>query len=377
MEKMLSITLRHLFIENEKKIGLQFYPNKIIQALIKELPEPRWSKEHNMVYIKNTPENVNTIFNKFRGVAWVNCRYFFKNKPVNTGVESGDISWVYKRKLSENFRTCPKEYLLKLELKKYSNSTIHSYVNCFEAFINYYKDLQIEELNEVHIRAYLSQLVKKGLSNSYINVAINAIKFYYEMVLDMPNRFYEIERPIKEHKLPKVLSKEEVLSIIENTNNIKHQCIVALLYSSGMRRSELLNLKLTDIDSKRMTIRVEGAKGKKDRYTLLSEKILQDLRKYFVVWKPKNYLFEGPDGGKYSPTSIKSIIKQAARKAGIRKNVSPHMLRHSFATHLLESGTDLRHIQVLLGHSSTKTTEIYTHVAVDTFKNVKNPLDSL
>lgn len=229
---------------------MQFYPNKVIQALIKELPEPRWSKEHNMVFINNTPENVNAIFNKFRGVAWVNCRYFFKNKPVNTGIESGDISWVEKRDLPENFRRCPKEYLQKLELKKYSNSTIHSYVNCFETFINYYEGLKIEELNETHIRAYLSQLVKKGRSNSFINLAINAIKFYYEIVLDMPNRFYEIERPIKEKKLPKVLSKEDVLAIIENTNNIKHRCIVEILYSAGLRRSELLKLKLTDRQQK-------------------------------------------------------------------------------------------------------------------------------
>src|SRR5690606_12620270 len=141
-----------------------FHSHKVIHALIKELPEPRWCKEHNMVYIKNTPTNLNAIFNKFRGVAWVNCRYFVKTKPVNTGIESGDSSWIEKRKLPKNFRTCPKEYLQKLELKKYSNNTIHSYVNSFEAYINYYGDSQINELNETHIRTYLSQLVKKGLS---------------------------------------------------------------------------------------------------------------------------------------------------------------------------------------------------------------------
>ena len=375
MEKILSVTLRHLFLNNEKKIGMQFYPNKVIQALIKELPDPRWSKEHNMVYIKNTPENFNVLFRKFKGVAWVNCRYFSNNRPVNTGLESGDISWTEKRNLPEGFRSCPKEYLQKLELRKYSNSTIHSYVNCFEAFINYYKDLKIEELNEIHVREYLSQLVKKGRSNSFINLAINSIKFYYEIVLGMPNRFYEIERPMKEVKLPKVLSKEEVLAIIENTNNIKHRCIVSLLYSAGLRRGELLKLKLTDIDSKRMLIRVAGAKGNKDRYTLLSEKVLKDLREYFVKWKPKVYLFEGVNGERYSSASIKNIISQSAAKGRIKKRVTPHMLRHSFATHLLESGTDIRYIQVLLGHSSTKTTEIYTYVAVDAFKKVKNPLD--
>jgi site-specific recombinase XerD len=197
----------------------------------------------------------------------------------------------------------------------------------------------------------------------------------------MPNRFYEIERPIKEHKLPKVLSKEEVLTIIDHTNNIKHRCIVSLLYSAGLRRSELINLKIPDIDSKRMLIRVEDAKGNKDRYSLLSNTVLQDLRRYYLQYKPQEYLFEGPQNEKYSSTSIASIIKNAAEKAGITKKVTPHMLRHSpasaggFATHLLENGTDLRNIQTLLGHNSLKTTEIYTHVAAISFNKIKNLLD--
>ena len=148
----------------------------------------------------------------------------------------------------------------------------------------------------------------------------------------MPNRFYEIERPIKEQKLPKVLSKEEVLTIIDHTNNIKHRCIVSLLYSAGLRRSELINLKIPDIDSKRMLIRVEDAKGNKDRYSLLSNTVLQDLRRYYLQYKPQEYLFEGPHNEKYSSTSIASIIKNAAEKAGIKKNVTPHMLRHSPAS---------------------------------------------
>ena len=191
----------------------------------------------------------------------------------------------------------------------------------------------------------------------------------------MPNRFYEIERPRKESKLPKVISKEEILSIIENTNNIKHRCIVQLLYGSGLRRSELLNLKLDDIDSKRMLVRVVGSKGNKDRLTLLSKTALNDLRKYYTKYEPHIYLFEGKKGIKYSGASVLKIVKTAAEKARIRTTVTPHVLRHSFATHLLESGTDLRQIQVLLGHGSTKTTEIYTHVATNTFESIKNPLD--
>ncbi|MEQ8687266.1 MAG: tyrosine-type recombinase/integrase [Imperialibacter sp.] len=376
MEKLQNLTLRHLYFNDEKYIGIQFYPHKVVQALIKELPEPKWSKEHSMVCIKNTPQNLTAIFNKFKGVAWVNCAYFFKNRPINShGQENGDISWMEKRKVNDGYKTCPAEYLQKLSIKKYASNTIRTYVNYFEKFINHYKDHEINALNELHIKSFLEHMVRNKCSNSALNQAVNAIKFYYEIVLDMPNRYYEIERPLKEHKLPKVLSKTEVLAIIENTTNIKHRCVVELLYSGGLRRSELLNLKVTDIDSPRMTIRVEGAKGNKDRFTLLSEKVLEGLRKYYVKWKPSNFLFESPEGGQYSATSVKRIITAAAEKARIKKLVSPHMLRHSFATHLLESGTDLRQIQILLGHNSLKTTEIYTHVATTAFNCIKNPLD--
>jgi integrase/recombinase XerD len=376
MEKLQNITLRHLYFNEAKYIGIQFYPHKVVQALIKELPEPKWSKEHNMVCIKNTPQNLTAIFNKFKGVAWVNCSYFFKNRAINAyGEEHGDISWVAKRQLSKDYRPCPAEFLQKLSIKKYSSSTIRTYVFYFEKFINHYKGAEVNALNETHIRSFLAEMVKSKASSSALNQAVNAIKFYYEIVLDMPNRFYEIERPNKEHKLPKVLAKEEVVAIIANTRNIKHRCIIELLYSAGLRRSELLNLKISDIDSKRMMIRVEGGKGNKDRYTLLSEKVLIDLRQYYAASRPKNYLFEGPGGVAYSPRSIEHILKRACEKAKIVKRVTPHMLRHSFATHLLENGTNLRDIQTLLGHNSLKTTEIYTHVASNAFSTIKNPLD--
>ena len=376
MEKLQNITLRHYIINNEKCIGILFYPNKVIQALVKQLPNVKWSEEYQVVYLKNTHQNLNAIYSTFRGVAWINARYFFKNRPVNThGNSNGDIQWAEDRILKEDYRRCPKEYLQKLELKKYSNNTIRAYVRCFEQYLNHYKDADPNELNELQIKDYLSTLIKKKVSNSYINQSINAIKFYYEIVLDMPNRFYDLERPIKEQKLPKVISKKEVLEIIKNTANIKHKCIVELLYSAGLRRGELLNLKLTDIDSERMVIRIEGAKGNKDRYSLLSINVLEDLRAYFKQWRPQKYLFEGPGGTPYSATSVEQVVKKSARKAGIYKKVCPHMLRHSFATHLLENGTDLRNIQVLLGHNSLKTTEIYAHVATNAFDNIKNLLD--
>ena len=376
-QKTLQVNLKHLLIKKQKKIGIQFYPNKVLQALIKELPNPKWSDQFNMVYLPNTKNNLDAIFKKFKGVAWVNTSHFFRDKPINPYRDKLSLDYFRNRKQSEGYKHCPPEYLQKLEIQKYALNTVKTYITCFEAFINHYKNLDLLEINEELIRQYLQKLVQEKKSNSYINQAINSIKFYYEGVLGMPNRFYSVERPRKENKLPKVISKEEVKAIINTTNNSKHKCIVSLLYSAGLRRSELLNLKLSDIDSQRMIIKIIGAKGNKDRVTLLSEKVLVDLRAYFKSYKPKKWLFESPKGEQYGATSIKEIINRAAHKAKIKVRVTPHMLRHSFATHLLENGTDLRYIQTLLGHHSSKTTEIYTHVATNAFKRIENPIDTL
>ena len=282
-----SITLKHLLIHFKKQIGLQFYADRTTLALAKGLPEIQWSDEYNMYYVLNTKENLSTIFNTFRGIVWINCSHFFSNRPVRLSNEPVRADWYRKRKLPANYRPCPEVYLRKLELKKYASNTIKTYVSCFEAFLNYYKDVDLVSLNENDIRCYLQTLVKDQKSNSYINQAVNAIKFYYEVVMEMPNRFYSIERPRKEYTLPKVLSRPEVKAIINNTTNLKHRCIVGLLYSAGLRRSELLDLKSHNIDSNRMLIRVENAKGNKDRYTLLSKTMLADLRKYWHEYKPK------------------------------------------------------------------------------------------
>lgn len=370
-----SITLKHLLIKNQQCIGFQFNADKVIEALIEQLPDPKWSRQFRMAYILNTNENINLVFEKFKGVAWVNCNYFFQDRILNHDNQPIDTKWFKKRSTKENFKTCPEEYLQKLALKRYSNNTVRNYVSKFEEFINYYKDVELLNLNENDVRNYLQKLVEEERSNSYINLSINAIKFYYEMVLGMPNRFYAIERPRKEFKLPKVLSKDEILSIIEHTNNIKHRCIVSLLYASGLRRSELLNLIPSDIDSKRMLITVRQGKGNKDRNTVLNQRVLDDLRIYFKNYNPKVYLFEGAKPSKkYSASSVLQIVLRASKKAGIKERVNPHMLRHSFATHLLENGVDLRYIQLLLGHNSTKTTEIYTHVATHTFMDIKDLL---
>ncbi len=260
--------------------------------------------------------------------------------------------------------------------KRFSANTQRIYCHYFGDFINYFNGTNIDDITKEEINNYILSLIKNNkISISQQNQRINAIKFYYEKVLGREKQYYEFHRPIKEHKLPKVLSKNELKQILNSCSNIKHRCILMLIYSAGLRRSELLNLTVSDIDSERMVINIRVAKGMKDRISLLSDNLLQLLRIYYKEYKPKKYLFEGQSGGKYSPTSVANILKKAAIKAGIKKAVTPHMLRHSFATHLLEQGTDLRYIQQLFGHKSSKTTEIYTHISKRAIDKIKNPVD--
>ncbi|RED96253.1 phage integrase N-terminal SAM-like domain-containing protein, partial [Marinoscillum furvescens] len=208
------LTLKHLVINNERMIGIKFYPDKVIQALIKTLDNPRWSNAYGMVVLANTPENLNAIFEKFKGVAWVNCSHFFANRPVNGGNESLSVDAYRKRPPRAGWKYCPEAFYQKLELRKYSLNTARVYISMFERFINHFKDVNnLMELGESQINEYLQTLVKTGKSDSFVNQSINAIKFYYEVVLEMPNRFYSVERPIKKETLPKVISKERVFKM--------------------------------------------------------------------------------------------------------------------------------------------------------------------
>ncbi|MFN8356324.1 MAG: site-specific tyrosine recombinase/integron integrase [Spirosomataceae bacterium] len=277
-----------------------------------------------------------------------------------------------------NYRPCPHNMILKLQELRYSERTIKTYKSLFEEFINHYPTVEIDKLDEQKIVAFCQYLViDRKVSASYQNQAINAIKFYYERVLGGQRKFYFLQRPDKERALPTVLSTTEVTTILKATQNLKHRAILTVIYSAGLRVGELINLKIKDIDSERKQIRVEQSKGKKDRYTLLSMKTLELLRVYFKEYRPQLYLFEGQDGGQYTARSVQAFFAEICHKAGIKKKVKVHTLRHSFATHLLENGTDLRYIQVLLGHESTKTTEIYTHVTTKGFEQIKSPLDDL
>ncbi len=371
------IILKHLVLDGKRFIGLKYYPNKLIEKLIDTMSFVSWSDEYGMSYLPNNPQNLSQVFDTFKGLVWINTGNFFEGKTKAKGEAPISVDQFRRRKLPEGYRACPEEFYQKLELKHYSLNTARTYIGKFEKFINYFKDKELVEIDELQIKEYLQQLVIHGKSESYVNQMLNSIKFYYEIVLGMPNRFYAIERPKKREKLPKVISLWEVQQLINCTVNIKHRCIISLLYSAGLRRAELLNLKVTDIDSHRMVINVVQGKGNKDRLTILSPVVLSELRAYYKAYKPKNFLFEGQSGGRYGEPSVNKIIINAAKKARINKHITPHMLRHSFATHLLESGTDLRYIQVLLGHTSSRTTETYTQVATNHIKSIVSPIDIL
>lgn len=258
----------------------------------------------------------------------------------------------------KNWRKSPPELELKIKELRYSENTLKVYTSCFEEFINYYPHLEIDRITEKQIIAYLRYLVmERAVSESYQNQAINAIKFYYERVLGGERRTYLIDRPKRSKGLPTVFSAEEVSQIIAATDNIKHKAMIMLAYSAGLRTGELISLETKDIDSKRMMIHIRQGKGKKDRYTILAQRTLETLREYYKLYTPQKLLFEGQSGEFYSSRSLQMILKTSMKKAGIQKVASFKTLRHSFATHLLENCTDLRYIQALLGHSSSKTTE--------------------
>lgn len=281
-----------------------------------------------------------------------------------------------------SYIACPLAYLEKLFLLNYSRNTVRTYHNLLLRFLNQHADqglITIQAFTEEQINYYHRQMVQGGsYSCSLVNQSINAIKFYYQRVLNRGEvNLHQVERPEKPFQLPTVLSKEEVSRILAATDNVKHRCLLQLLYAGGLRIGEVVNLKVTDVKSDRNLLLIRGGKGKKDRTTLLSKRLLASLRAYYKVYRPKLWLFEGQSGGQYTVESVRNVFRFCCQKAGITTKATPHTLRHSFATHLLEQGTDLRYIQVLLGHRNSKTTEIYTHVTTHALDKIISPLDIL
>ncbi len=275
--------------------------------------------------------------------------------------------------LEHNFEDLRRE----LVSRKYSYKTVKRYIYYNRDFLSFIKK-ETADVRESDIKDYLVYLAEeKESATATLNQAINALKFYYGTMLKK-KFLYEIKRPRKDKKLPVILSQEEVAKILSSVVNLKHKAILMLVYSAGLRVGEVVRLKPEDIDSKRMLIHIKGAKGRKDRYTILSETAVDVLRKYWRENMPQKWLFEGARRDRYISTrTVQHILEHACERAGIKKEISVHTLRHSFATHLLESGVDLRYIQELLGHAHSKTTEIYTHVSTKSLGKIQSPLDSL
>ena len=367
-----NITLKKGFHRDQNIVRIEFAYHIQIIDVLRTKTAAKWSRTMGCWYLAKNDFNLNTFFETFKNLAYVDYSDLkVRTEPI--------IHKPVKRNYSSQQKIeLPKGYLELLKQKRYSESTIKSYLAYFKDFMHYFTNRELLSIEKSEINGYILHLISHhNISESQQNQRINAIKFYYEKVLGLNKEYYNIERPRQKQVLPNVLSESEIVRIIEAIENIKHKAIIATIYSSGLRRSELYNLRKQDVDFDKNIIFIRGAKGKKDRISILSETNALLLKMYLQKYYPNYWMFEGPERKQYSASSIGRILHEGAKKAGIMKRITPHMLRHSFATHLLEQGVDLRYIQNLLGHESTKTTEIYTHVSKKSLANIKSPLDRI
>lgn len=353
----------------QPRFKLEFDYNSELIKLLKNTADASWSQTLNAWYINN---NLNLLQKLRKELA-----------PLNVSLALNEQTQLL---YDEKYKSISVEAELKIKLftewmrsKRYSESTIGTYTDALKTFIKFHSNKKIEELNNRDVIVFNNEyILKNKLSPSFQNQVVNGIKLFFRTIENKQIEIESIHRPKKEKLLPNVLSKEEVKLILSAPRNIKHRAMLSLIYSCGLRRGELLNLKLTDIDSKRNLVIVRMAKGRKDRIVPLSQKVLILLREYFIAFKPNYWLFEGQNKkSKYDERSLQQVLKQSLEKANITKPVTLHWLRHSYATHLLENGTDLRYIQEILGHSRSTTTEIYTHVSNKALQNIISPFDSL
>ena len=334
--------------KQESRIAVYFEKNKDLIVRIKKLEDARWSYTLGAWHLPNTEENLK--------------RFKLENTVLKTE----------KKEKVEKFSRW-------LKSKRYSDSTIKTYTEALKSFLLFYNTKPIEEITNEDLISYNNDFIlKNNLSSSYQNQIVNAVKLFFRTIENKVMNEELIHRPKREKILPNVLSKEEVKLILNAHSNIKHKAMLSLIYSCGLRCGELLSLKPEHIDSKRNILIIKQAKGRKDRIAPLSSKTIELLREYYIANKPMLFLFEGQLAGTpYDARSLQKVLKQALEKNGIKKPVTLHWLRHSYATHLLENGTDLRYIQEILGHSSSRTTEIYTHVSTKSIRNITSPFDYL
>ncbi|MGE5605120.1 MAG: site-specific tyrosine recombinase/integron integrase [Bacteroidota bacterium] len=351
--------------KDDRLLMIRFTYNSNLVTKIKSIKGRYWHQMEKYWTVPFNEENIVLLLDLF--------------KDETIFVDAALIQW--KNGLANQFPQ-EKEFLDKLEkelkLRSYSPKTRKAYKGEVRSFLRFQRNQQVI-FGQPEIRKYLLYLYEeKKVSDSLLDQTVSAIKFFCTHVLHQPDMVTEIPRPKREHKLPEVLNENETYDVMKTVNNLKHRTLLWLTYSAGLRVSEVVRLKPEDIDPVRKLIHIKQAKGKKDRYTLLSEAAFAVLEKYRQKYSPEGWLFPGANQEKHlSERSAQKIFERAANKANIKKEVSIHTLRHSFATHLLENGADLRNIQVLLGHASSKTTEIYTHVSQNNLGKIESPLDRM
>ncbi|MFT4666368.1 MAG: integrase/recombinase XerD [Polaribacter sp.] len=348
---------------NARRIQFYLPPGaKKWRERIKAIPGRFYHHQQKLWSVVNTKENLALLKQVF------GASYEEQNPTQTNAIPKIELSEPMKIELARVHE--------KIILKAYAHNTWKAYRGALTYFFKYFESRKLLDVTKAEIEGYVAKwIVKYKISETKQNTIINAIKFYYEQVLEQPREFYDIQRPKKSQTLPGVLSMKEVYAVLEQPKNIKHKAILFAIYSGGLRLSEVLNLRIEDVRSADGYIFIKGGKGKKDRRTVLSVHLLEMLRVYYVAYKPSYWLFEGQAGGKYSASSVQSILRKAVKDSNVNPWATVHTLRHSFATHLMQQGTNTRYIQGLLGHSSLKTTEIYTHLMKVDNSVVKSPLD--
>ena len=379
------------FYHREKEcIGFFFEKDAKFQGKLQKLLCAKWSATHKCWYCEKNDRNLSKIKNDLNITVDENAKEKEINKIPPIELLKNTASLLTPKKastenkqvwLSAENKNALTQYNQLLNLKGYSKSTQKTYVSEFTQFLNLLKQLAAADFSVVRLKDYFEYCYTTlGLSENSLHSKINALKFYYEQVLGRESFFWEIPRPKKHLILPKVLGEAELIRLFDAPTNLKHKAILFTAYSAGLRVSEVINLRMQDIDRERGQLFIYCSKGKKDRYVRLSPLLLDILESYYKKCnpRPKNYLFEGTKAGEpYSTRSAQTIFSDARKKAGISKQLSFHSLRHSFATHMLEKGVDVKYIKDILGHFDIKTTERYLHIKREFLINIDSPLDSL
>ena len=361
MKQLNLFLFRH---KSAEQIGIDFRFDMELKAHLKTLKEVRWSRTHSCFYIPSGKQYLEKLSSHFKTIeVEINTALLdFSRIPDIAMVETVEVKLTMRKFV---------QYLKGL---RHSPSTIKTYSSFVHSFLKFHHEKENYTHRDV-ARFIESEVALKRYSISTHRQCISALKHYFEFNENALFDLNALKRPKKSSYLPTVLSKEELIDLLRLTRNLKHRSILALIYSSGLRIGELINLELRDLDIDRRQILVRQAKGRKDRYVMMAESFLPLLLNYLQTYEPKRYFAEG-NGGKYSSSAIRGFLKDSCERAKIRKRVTPHTLRHSFATHMLENGTDLRYIQELLGHAKPETTMIYTHVTKKDLLKIESPLDS-